>query len=130
MRFFKKTDIFIILFILIAAAVIFVFYKTQNKNKPAIAKIYYMSELVETIELNTKENKIFSIPSKENVKFHLYTDGSIAFVESDCSDKVCINTGKINTVGETAACLPNGLLVKIDSSGGGNSEDSDIVVGR
>ena len=45
--------------------------------------------------------------------YHLvYTDGRIRFAEADCPDKICVLTGKLSMVGESAACLPNGVLIK------------------
>jgi len=50
--------------------------------------------------------------------------GRIRFTESDCTNKVCINTGWIGTPGQIAACLPNKALIKIT----GDENDLDVVV--
>jgi len=83
-----------------------------------------------TIDLSEKKDYSFSIPQNKNVVFHVYKDGSIEFVESDCPDKICVKSGKLNSVGESAACLPNGIVVKIVSKKGNNDNDVDIVVGK
>ncbi len=42
-------------------------------------------------------------------------DGKIRFTESSCRDRICIATGWIEEGGEVAACLPNEVLVRVES---------------
>lgn len=94
------------------------------------AEIYYYSELIETVDLSSGEEKSFSIPQDENVIFHLYQDGSIAFTESDCPDRVCIHAGKLKMAGQFAACLPNGIVIKIVPEKERSEDDADLVIGN
>ena len=130
MKFLKKTDIIIISILILVSLLAFVIYKLAFADKPAKAEIYFKSQLVETIELSGGEDRIFSIPQKQNVTLHLNEEGSINFEHSDCPDKVCINAGKLRTVGESAACLPNEIIIKIVSSGKNNDSDLDFIVGK
>lgn len=130
MKFFKKTDMIIIGVILVFAVIFMVLYRTKFSDQPAVAEIYYYSELVETVRLDEKVDKTFSIPQNDNVVFHLHEDGTLQFEESDCPDKVCINTGKISMVGESAACLPNSIVVKIVKKSGRTDDTVDIIVGK
>ena len=129
MKFFKKIDIIIITIITIVCILSLITYNFISRDKPAKAEIYYKSELIQTVELNTGVDKTFSIPQDENVVFHLYKDGSIRFGESDCPDKVCVNTGKLKTVGQTAACLPNEIILKIIPDGDYSEDEPDIIIG-
>ncbi len=44
----------------------------------------------------------------------LQIDGGAAFVsESDCPDKLCVRVGRLSRAGDTAACLPLGIVVTI-----------------
>ena len=129
MKFFKKSDILVVLFIVLIGILTIGIYNYKFKNKPAVAEIYYKSELVKTVDLSTGVDKRFSIPQNEHVIFHLDKDGSIRFEESNCPDKICIKTGKLNTVGETAACLPNEIIVKIVSKDKKSNQDIDMMVG-
>lgn len=130
MKLFKKTDFIIIAVIIVAAVTMWFIYENRFSGMPAKAEIYYYSTLVETIDLSDKEERTFSIPQNENVVFFLDNDGNIQFIESDCPDKVCINTGKIHMAGQSAACLPNGIVLKIVPGGERSEDDLDIVVGR
>ncbi|MFA6621560.1 MAG: NusG domain II-containing protein [Candidatus Caldatribacteriota bacterium] len=125
----KKYDIIIILFILLISFFSYLIYQNQVSNNPLRAEIYHYSELVETVPLDQGIDRIFSVKENENVIFHLFINGNICFEESDCPDKLCIKTGKISKPGQFAACLPNGLLLKIVSADY-NNRDVDIIVGN
>ncbi|MBR0598738.1 NusG domain II-containing protein [Sinanaerobacter chloroacetimidivorans] len=130
MKFFKKTDLIIISVILAVSAAAWFAYQHSFGQERAEAEIYYYSELVETVALDQGIEKTFSIPQDEHVVFHLYADGTIRFEESDCPDKVCIHAGRLGTVGQYAACLPNGIILKIVPVNGHHEEDVDITVGN
>ena len=130
MQFFKKSDVVIIVILLTLSIVGFGTYKFLYGDAPAKAEIYYYSELVKTIDLSKANAGTFSIPQNEDVVFQITEDGRIAFIESNCPDKICINTGLIQTVGQYAACLPNGIMVKIASSGEHEDVEADIIIGQ
>ena len=129
MKFFKKSDLLVISVILAVGIIIWILYQFIYTDKAPIAEIYYYSELVETVSLDKGTDRKFSISQEPNVVFHLDREGRICFEESDCPDKVCINTGKLNKTGQFAACLPNGIVLKIVSQEK-NNDDVDIVVGN
>lgn len=129
MKFIKKTDFLILLGVLILSAAGWMYYQFVYSSTGAVAEIYYKSELVETVDLTQKIDRTFSIPQNKNVVFHQFSDGSICFEESDCPDKICIKAGRLRTVGQSAACLPNQIIIKIVAKNGGNPNDPDIVIG-
>ena len=117
--------------VIVAAGLIsFLIYQNYASDKRAVAEIYYYSELAATVDLNTGVDQTFTIPQDENVVFHLYPDGGICFEKSDCPDKVCVHAGRLHTVGQSAACLPNGIILKIVPGEMRNGDDMDIVVGN
>jgi len=130
MRFFKKTDIMIVLAIVVVSIIAWGSYNFAFADKSGKAEIYYGSKLIQTVALDKGIEKTFSIPQDEHVVFHLYKDGSISFDDSDCPDKICINSGKLKTVGQTAACLPNKIILKIVPTKSRGENDLDMVVGN
>ena len=130
MKFYKKNDILIIAFIMVIAIISYFAYKAVYQDKHGIAEIYYGSQLIMTVDLDEGVDRTFSVPQNKNVIFHLFEDGTIRFEESDCPDKVCINTGRVGMVGESAACLPNNLILKIVPSGKANQDDHDMIIGK
>ncbi|QIB70041.1 NusG domain II-containing protein [Aminipila butyrica] len=130
MLFAKKTDVVIILIILVISGLSWWGYQHFLAEKPGKAEIYYYSKLVMTVDLDTGDERRFSPPEDEQVVFHLYKDGSIAFESSDCPDQVCVHAGRIKTAGQFAACLPKGFVMKVVPAGEHSEGDADIVVGR
>ncbi len=128
MSFFKKSDVVIIAVLLLVSLASWVVYDSVSKDRSVKAEIYYYDQLAETISLNGGEEKTFSISQNPNVIFRVDTDGNIEFIASDCPDKVCVNTGKIHRVGEYAACLPNGIILKIVPEGERDEDDVDIIL--
>ncbi|EPR12121.1 NusG domain II-containing protein [Ruminiclostridium papyrosolvens] len=131
MKFAKKSDILIILIILISGGVLWAVYNSSFSKKPAKAEIYYKSQLIETVDLTKGKDRTFSIPQSDHVVFHLTADGRIRFEGSDCPDKVCIKTGWLDKVGQTAACLPNEVFLKIVPQNNNRSDDDiDMIIGK
>ncbi len=129
MKFFKKTDLYIITAIACIAVIMLFAYKFVTNSIPAKAEIYYYSELIDSIPLTPGRDVEITVPQAPAVLIHLHADGTIAFEESDCPDKICINSGNLSRVGESAACIPNGVLVKIVPAGKANSGDPDLIIG-
>lgn len=128
MKFIKKKDFIIIAVILLFACAFYFMYNMYFNKTEAKAEIYYESELVMTVMLNENTDRVFRLPQNEHVVFHLYEDGSIRFEESDCPDKVCINTGRLSHIGSSAACLPNKVILKIVPVKDTDSGEVDLIV--
>ncbi len=128
MKFAGKRDILLIGAVVACGVLVWLFLSGAFGKAGSYAEVYYKSELVETVALNTGEDKSFSIGQLPNVIFHLYADGNIAFVESDCPDKVCIRAGKLHLDGQMAACLPNEVYIKIVSAKA-DPDAPDLVIG-
>lgn len=127
MKFFRKTDVIVILSILAVSLAAWLIYSSLFSNKAAKAEIYLNSKLVATVDLSAGEEKTFSVPERDKVVFHLDNKGNIRFESSDCPDQVCVHAGNQHIVGQSAACLPNGLVLKIVPLKGRNEDDLDIV---
>ena len=105
-----------------------------------IAEFRYRNEIIETMPLAESASAFTS--GHECVTFERAADGSIAFVESDCPDQVCVHTGYLRRVGEFAACLPNDLVLIIrpaevigpdnddGPTDGSDKDDVDLIVGQ
>lgn len=129
MKFARKSDVIIIAAIAAAGLLFMLLYNNVFGKSGTYAEIYYRSELVKTIELTQGREESFSVDQVPHVVFHLYADGSLAFIESDCPDKICVNSGRLRLAGQFAACLPNQLYIKIVAAGKGNPDAPDIVIG-
>lgn len=47
----------------------------------------------------------------------LLLDGKARVAEATCPDQVCVHTGWLQHVGDTAACLPAGILITVEGEG-------------
>lgn len=118
--FFKKSD-FLIIGIFLLIALIFFLPTLSGKEKTLTAIITADGETVTEIRLtdNTKEK----IKINDTV---IKIDGkSVYFEESNCPDKVCIRTGKLDSQGDSSACVPNRVSVYI--KGEKTKDDIDIM---
>ena len=125
----KKYDIIIISIILLISLFPWLIYQYVNRNQNVRAEIYHFSKLVKMVDLEQEVDKKFSIDNKPNVVFHLFKDGSLCFEESDCPHQLCIRSGRLNRPGQFAACIPNGIIVKI-VPGKDRLVDVDLVIGE
>lgn len=120
----RKKDIIILSVILGLIVVTFGINYFLFRNQDSVyCEIYVDSELVEKVDL-TKDRK-FSIANRSQIVFEV-KDRSIAFIESDCPDKVCIHSGYLNHNGQSATCLPNKTTIRIRSNNA-KPDDPDIV---
>lgn len=102
----------IIIIILIAAlAVLLIFIFRPSDSGDISAVIMKGNEQIEEIDLSSLDDEQI-ILVETDVKIAAQ-NGRIRFIESSCLDKTCINTGWLTRVGDTAACLPNRVLIKI-----------------
>lgn len=127
MKFFKKKDIIIIIVLLVLSIIGIFAYRHINRNKAAIAEIYYGSDIIKTIDLSKGQEITFKVPQNPHVVIKTSKDGYIWFDESDCPDQICVHTGKIHLPGQSAACLPNKVIVVIVSKDEYDKNSVDIA---
>ncbi len=106
----KRGDIILIAVLLITVAICFLF-----KGSASSATVYVDGKIYK--ELSLSEPCEFSV-NNVTVKVE---NGTVAFVDSDCKDKKCVKSGRLSKNGETAACLPNRVVIVL--SGGTQSFD-------
>lgn len=112
--FFKKKDFIIIIALLVVSISTFYFFYT-NKSESVMASIYVDNQIYKIIDLSQKKETLILIENKPDVQIKTTVNGEIAFVKSDCPDKICIHTGAIKRSGQSAACLPNGVVIILNS---------------
>lgn len=116
--FFKKSDIIIIGICLLLALVFFVpSLFTAKDNLTAV--ITADGEIVKEIRLGeTTDEKI-----QVGEVVIIAKGKEVYFSQSDCPDKTCIKTGKLDAAGESSACVPNRVSVVIKGEKAENGVD-------
>lgn len=120
-------------FIIIGALLLFAGGWLAFRNflvKPASsvqADIYYDSRMVKTVALTSGLNETFAVPGQPDVVLRV-SNGKICFDSSTCRDKICIKAGYLSRPGESAACLPNKVAVKLVAVGSSKQDGPDTYI--
>ncbi len=122
--FINKRDIWLLGGILLSAAVLYgVFYFLNANGGTVKARITYEGRFAREVDLS--RDTVFTLDESPGVRFEVRR-GAIAFIESDCPDKICINEGFLHLPGQTAACLPNRVLLSVEKAKS-EKEEIDII---
>lgn len=116
--FFKKSDIIIICICLFSALVFFLpslFSAEENLT----AVITADGEIVKEIKLAETTDEKIQVGEVEIIA----KGKEVYFSQSDCPDKTCIKTGKLDAAGESSACVPNRVSVVIKGEKAENGVD-------
>jgi hypothetical protein len=106
--------IFIAIFIIAALALLLI----NNAASPAgqkTAHIYINGELYSEIALNGVNSPyLLALPCGNTIYVE---NGAVSVVETDCPDLLCVKQGSIERKGHPIVCLPNKLLISIETAG-------------
>lgn len=119
----KKGDLILILIVLViglGAGAPWLMNKF-NANEPG-----NQDELIAVIKRGGKEMARLNLNDLTEPKYFHYEDGipltivadhgNIKFLESQCPDQICVNTGLLTKPGDIAVCLPGETIVMIEGS--------------
>lgn len=108
-KLFRRADVIVIVCVLLISLLLFVpnFF---NKDE-LIAQIYVDGEIADEINLDKVENE-YTVSPKEDIEIRI-ANGEIGFTHAPCRDKLCIRSGTLTSKGQTAACLPEKVVVII-----------------
>lgn len=118
----KKTDLFLVVLALVAAAGIWLFY-SAGAEKGLTAVVTVDGE--ERAELSLNETDSVTIETEWGYNIVHTENGQVFVTEADCRDQICVNHKKIEKTGETIVCLPHKMVVEII----GGEAEMDMVVG-
>lgn len=103
-----KGDIILVVSLLVLCLGLFLTSFTKSENLRA--EIYVNGEKTHSIALSEVEE---SYTLTENYCQLLVEKDGVAFIYSDCADKLCIKKGKLKRQGDTMACVPEKVVVII-----------------
>ncbi len=121
MKILTKFDILLIILIIIVASS-FNFILASKKIIPSsdgIVTIYFKNEVYKTLSLG--ENKIVDIETELGHNTVEIKDFQVNMIDATCKDQYCVKEHSIKYNNESILCLPNQVLVKIESN-----EQSDL----
>lgn len=122
---FTSNIFWIVLFsILAVGCIIVIFIISHSGESGKVAKIYSDNKLVRTVSLE-KDNE-FTVKNGENYNIICVRNGKISVIESDCKNQICVNQGQIDNNLIPIVCVPNGLVIRVESVNEKSDYDATI----
>ena len=120
-KWISKTD-GIVLGILVLFAAGFLLWRAVAAQPGMCAVVTVDGETVLQIDLQTAvDAQSYTLQNGVQLVAENHT---VRFAESDCPDGICVETGALRKVGESAACVPNRTVVTVV---GGEPRDVDVI---
>ena len=116
----KKNDIILIIIILTISILIILF--NQKEDSLTQAKVYYENDIVLTIDMSI--NGEYDVQGYNGNVHIVVLDNKIKVEEENSPKHLCSKQGFISSSNETIVCLPNKILIKIESK-----DSLDTVIG-
>lgn len=108
---FKKQDLFLIVPLLLAAAVLLVWFNSRPGSGIAVVEQNGIEICRFDLARQTARREI-DLGGDYHIKL-LVEPGAVSFLHSGCRDQICVRTGKLTKAGQTAVCLPAKISVRI-----------------
>lgn len=102
----KIGDVFLVLIIISLTVFIALF----NFDKGDKVVIEADGKIIKTFDLNENVQYIYEDKYKNIITV---SNGEACISDSNCPDKICVNSGRIKNSNEIICCLPNKLIVRI-----------------
>lgn len=118
LKILDKIIIAVLLLLSILPAGVLILAKSNNQNSNIVIKVD--NNVVKEIPLtNIKESKTYEFNFKNNVGYVEVKNRKVRMLEMDkkiCPNAICSDTGWIDKGYQSIVCLPNNIVVTIESS--------------
>lgn len=111
-KLFRKNDLIVIAAVLLLAAILLI--PSLFKKGKLVATVYVDGEIVEKIDLSSVADG-YTFSPKDGTEIQV-ENGKIRFASAVCRDKLCVNSGWLTKNGQTAACLPERIVISVSGS--------------
>lgn len=102
---------FVITGIVVLAAGLWLFFLVSGRE-PGGSAVVTTPQGERTILLST--DAVYEIEGNNRIHVVLRVkNGAIFFESSECPDHICVKSGQLTRSGQTAACVPAGVLVRV-----------------
>jgi hypothetical protein len=113
----------IAIIILFAAAVSLYYYNSFDNTGVKYAVVYHNGKVVKKVPLNSLNGRIEFKINGEYTNIVAFENGRASISYSTCKDQVCVHTGWLSVPGQSAVCLPNRVILRIE----GENADYDGI---
>ncbi|MDR2180220.1 MAG: NusG domain II-containing protein [Synergistaceae bacterium] len=109
-KFIVKGDLWLLLCLLGVLAFHFFAARERKAEGERYAEITVEGQVDAVVSLS--EDGVYTPARRPAVQIQV-RDGAVGFVHSDCPDKICVHSGFLSTPGQSAACLPNKVVLRV-----------------
>ena len=128
-KFFAIADLMVLFAVLLFVALGVFRLLMPKETQGLVAVVKVKGEVVSRIELeNVAEPYEVTLEGDGGVVLCVSPTG-VWFKDSDCPDKLCVNTGKLTYAGQSAVCLPARVSVSLEAGDKGEKPLPDAVAG-
>ncbi len=106
----NKNDILLILIVLIISLILFLINTPKHGE---IANVYYNNKLVKKIDLSI--DKKYTVEGYNGKVVLLVKNNKIRVLKETSPLHICSKQGYISSSGQSIICLPNKIIIEIDS---------------
>lgn len=117
----RRYDILLTGGILLAAAVLYLFFRPGDAGAWAVVSV----DGKETARYALDQDIIVTLGDEDYNVLEI-SGGAAAITDANCGDHTCIHTGAVRREGEAIVCLPHRLIVQIE---GGDAAVLDGMAG-
>ncbi len=119
----KKADVVLFLLILVFGLAVTWWSLSQNQAGQQVV-VTVGGQIYGTYDLSMDQE--IQVIQDDHLNYITIKDGKVSMSFSDCSNQVCVHTGWISETKDTIVCLPNKVVIEIQSEKGGTV---DVITG-
>ncbi len=113
---FKWGDFVIISIVLLLAAGLAIMLWATSSGGVLYAEIWRDGVLVERVALHEGTSRTIDLDGHNTI---ILKGMTAKMLSADCRDQVCVHTGTLSYSGQTAVCLPNKVILKLNGGESG-----------
>ena len=108
----KKNDVVLIIIIVAVAVLAFLLHNVIGGKGASCV----------TVKVNGEIQGVYSLAEEQEIEINggtiilVIKNGKADMIEADCPDKLCVNQKAVSKNNENIICLPNKVIVEVDSS--------------
>lgn len=116
----------LIILVILIIGIAFLVSRFLVNNDYTIANVYQNGECIYSVDLSKVEEAYeFTIESEWGENTIRVETGRIRFLDADCNDRICVESGWLSSDSSMLVCLPHRLIIRIEATA--NSSDIDTV---
>ncbi len=110
----RKGDLLVLVVTMLIGISFIYNYFFQDQELGNIAVLEIDGEVVEKFSLDG-EIKQYRVETAAGFNTLAFEDGKVRVIEADCPDRLCVNFGWAQQVGQTIVCLPHKVIIRIEN---------------